>query len=164
MKYLTSSYYLEIKKKSLRVTNLKIKFFTFKLLTGSWKLKVTFRVTNSKSKNKKFYFELPNRRLFQFRVTKSKNYISSYELEVKKYQVTLGITNWKTEKTKCWSQMIVICWFFWISYVFFNQLKKKRHALSYQIIERAKIIVQGGLNACRINNRTVMDTRIGVKF
>ena len=88
MKYLTSSYYLEIKKKSLRVTNLKIKLFYFQVT--NWGLKI-----------KKIYFELPNRRLFQFRVTKSKNYISSYELEVKKYQVTLGITNWKTEKTKC---------------------------------------------------------------
>ena len=48
--------------------------------------------------------------------------------------------------------------------MFVNQLKKKRHALSYQIIERAKIIVQEGLNACRVNNRTVMDARIGVKL
>ena len=47
---------------------------------------------------------------------------------------------------------------------FFNQLKKKRHTLSYRIIERAKIMLQWELNACRINHRTVSDTRIGVKM
>ena len=30
--------------------------------------------------------------------------LKSYELEVKKYQTTFEIANWKTEKTKCWSR------------------------------------------------------------
>ena len=37
--------------------------------------------------------------------------------------------------------------------MFLNQLKKKRHTLSYRIIERDKVIGQGVLNAFRINNR-----------
>ena len=57
--------------------------------------------------------------------------------------------------------------------MFLNQLKKKRHKekTSYGITERGKIIVQGdreggggGVNACRINNRLVSDTHIGVKL
>ena len=34
--------------------------------------------------------------------------LRNYELEVEKYQMTFEITNWKTEKTKPWSQIIVV--------------------------------------------------------
>ena len=79
-----------------------------------------FWVTYLKLKKKKLRFELLTWSL------KLKTYISSYwlegytfivllsnyELKVKKYQITFEITNWKTEKPKCWSRIMVIRDFF----------------------------------------------------
>ena len=49
-----------------------------------------FRITNSKLKNKKIHFELLTQCLKTFIFS-----ITSYKREVKKYQITFEITDWK---------------------------------------------------------------------
>ena len=86
---------------TLRVTNLKrfieifflsyqldsMKNFLFEVLTQSWKEKVSFRVTNSKFKNKKFHFDLTN-----------------CQVENKQIHVKLSI---QKQENKSWFQIIV---------------------------------------------------------
>ena len=80
---------------SLRVTNSTVKLLLF-----------FFRVTNSKLRNKRIQFELLSRWLdFYY-------FVLELWTQVKKYQITFEITDWKTEKVKCWSRIIVIRDFF----------------------------------------------------
>ena len=80
-----SSYETELRKiASLQVTNSKVKLSLFR-----------FRVTNLKVKNKKILFELLTLWVSFFTFIFS---VTSYEREVRKYQITFGITDWKTEK------------------------------------------------------------------
>ena len=86
---------------TLRVTNLKrfieicflsyqlesVKNFLFEVLTRSWKEEVSFRVTNSKFKNKKFHFDLTN-----------------CQVENKQIHVKLSI---QKQENKSWFQIIV---------------------------------------------------------